>query len=315
MSTEVADPSAAAMFARKRKGKKKVFKFNANKVDASQVISTIHIDAPAVSTNDEVTATPITTSKIDTNGDWDEGAALASKTTRTAASVITGSGTAEILDMKALELNRSEQDDIAERMRVEETRAQLAAAKAGMEKEAQRLREEQEAKEAKRKEKEAAQSSRFGAAAATLSRGSGGISDKWVPPHMRNAAPPSRSSEMGIGSSRFGAASVPGSGFQKKVDTMDEELFPSLATADMMLAQEEEQKAAQAAAMKAKMAGVPAWGAKKKPVIKREERPVQDEKSEPVTAPSPAPAAAAAPVVKPVLKKKKKKDLSTFKVN
>jgi hypothetical protein len=67
--------------------------------------------------------------------------------------------------------------------------------------------------------------------------------------------------------------------------------------------------------MKAKMTGVPAWGAKKKPVIKREERPVQDEKSEPVTAPSPAPAAAAAPVVKPVLKKKKKKDLSTFKVN
>jgi hypothetical protein len=317
MSAEVADPSAAAMFARKRKGQKKVFKFNANKVDASQVISTIHIDAPAVSTNDDVTAAPIITSKIDTSGDWDEGA-LASKATRTTASVIAGSGPAELLDMKALELNRSEQDDIAERMRVEETRAQLAAAKAGMEKEAQRLREEQEAKEAKKKERETTQSSRFGAAAATLSGESGGIGSKWVPPHMRNAAPPSRSSGIGIGSSRFGAAmgsSAPGNGFQKKVDTMDEELFPSLATADMMLAQEEEQKAAQAAALKAKMAGVPAWGAKKKPVIKKEERPVEEAKPEPVAAPGPAPAASAAPAVKSVLKKKKKKDLSTFKVN
>jgi len=93
-----------------------------------------------VSTHDEVTAVPITTSKIDTSGDWDEGA-LAPKMSRTAASAITGGGPTELLDMKALELNRSEQDDIAERMRVEETRAQLAAAKAGMEKEAQRLRE------------------------------------------------------------------------------------------------------------------------------------------------------------------------------
>jgi hypothetical protein len=274
-------------------------------------------DAPAVSTHDEVTAVPITTSKIDTSGDWDEGA-LAPKMTRTAASAITGGGPTELLDMKALELNRSEQDDIAERMRVEETRAQLAAAKAGMEKEAQRLREEQEAKEAKRKEREAAQSSRFGAAAASLSGESSGIGGKWVPPHMRNAAPPSRSQGMGIGSSRFGNAMVspaPGSGFQKKVDTMDEELFPSLATADMMLAQEEEQKAAQAAAMKAKMAGVPAWGAKKKPVIKKEEPPVEEAKPEPVAVPVPAPEAAAAQPVKPVLKKKKKKDLSTFQVS
>jgi predicted nucleic acid-binding Zn ribbon protein len=221
-----------------------------------------------------------------------------------------GGGPTELLDMKALELNRSEQDDIAERMRVEETRAQLAAAKAGMEKEAQRLREEQEAKEAKRKERETVQSSRFGAAAASLSGESSGIGGKWVPPHMRNAAPPSRSSGMGIGSSRFGNAMVspaPGSGFQKKVDTMDEELFPSLATADMMLAQEEEQKA--------KMAGVPAWGAKKKPAIKKEEPPVEEAKPEPVAAPVPAPEAAAAQPVKPVLKKKKKKDLSTFQVS
>lgn len=327
MSAEIADPSAAAMFARKRKVQKKVFKFNANKVDASQVISTVHIDAPAVSSIDDELIAPIIASVNDSNVDWDDGA-LASKSTKPMTSISIGNGPSELLDMKALELRRNEQDDIAERMRVEETRAKLAAAKAGMEKEAQRLREEQEAKEAKKKERETAQTSRFGAAAASLSADSSGTANKWIPPHMRNAAPPpSRSSGMGIGVSRFSGAMggpVSGSSFQKKVDTMDEELFPSLAAADMMIAQEEEQKAAQAAALKAKMSGVSAWGLKKKSVVKKEEHVLQEEYDEadvtpavpaPIAAPVPTTSSASTPAVKPILKKKKKKDVSTFKAS
>ena len=64
--------------------------------------------------------------------------------------IAAGAGaTTELLDMKALEKKRNEEDDIAERMRVEETRAQLAAAKEGMAKEAERLQAEKEAKRAK----------------------------------------------------------------------------------------------------------------------------------------------------------------------
>lgn len=275
-----------------------------------------------MSTDDDDLVGPIITIVNDSNVDWDEDA-LTLKTTKPTTSVAMGNGPSELLDMKALELRRSEQDDIAERMRVEETRAKLAAAKAGMEKEAQRLREEQEAKEAKKRERDAAQTSRFGAASAGLSSDSAGTANKWIPPHMRNAAPPPpRSSAMGIGSSRFSGAMggpVSGSSFQKKVDMMDEELFPSLAAADMMLAQEEEQKAAQAAAFKAKMSGVPAWGAKKKTVVKKDESIAQEVKDEPDIIPAVAPSSiaptAATPVVKPILKKKKKKDLSTFKAS
>jgi len=216
------------------------------------------------------------------------------------------------MDMKALERKRNEQDDVAERMRVEETKAKLAAAREGMNKEAQRLKDEKEFKEVKKKGQADAQSNRFGAAASNV--GGAAPGSKWVPSHMRNAAPKSA-----IGGSRFGAVAA-SSGYQKKVDMADEELFPDLATADKMIAQEEEDKAAAlaraSASRKAKATAGPAWGAKPKkeveePVVKEEEEkpePVEEVKVEvPVVAVEAAPA-----VKKP---KKKKKDLSTFKVS
>ena len=75
---------------------------------------------------------------------WDDEALAAKIAPKTDGSG--GAGATELLDMKALKKKRNEEDDIAERMRVEETKAKLAAAKEGMAKEAERLREEKEAK-------------------------------------------------------------------------------------------------------------------------------------------------------------------------
>ena len=44
------------------------------------------------------------------------------------------------------------------------------------------------------------------------------------------------------GSSRFGNVNASAGGFQRQVDTADENLFPDLATADTIIQQEEEQK-------------------------------------------------------------------------
>ncbi len=108
-------------------------------------ISTIFSDAPALSRDDALAAAPSDpngTESPDVNdeGDqWDE-EALAASLTRKGAVTAT-SNTTELLDMKA---SRSEQGNIAEKLRVEETKAKLKAAKEGMEKEAQRLKEEKE---------------------------------------------------------------------------------------------------------------------------------------------------------------------------
>ena len=168
---------AAAFFANKKK-KKKAFKFNANKIDASTVTQTIHVyvsfqisvnishqsdpfsffiaffcwiysDAPALSTDNDAADLPdaAETTVATTNESseqWDD-EKLASKTTRKTA--VANASSTELLDMKALDLKGNDQDDIAEKLRIEETKAKLAAAKEGMEREAQKLKEEQEKKE------------------------------------------------------------------------------------------------------------------------------------------------------------------------
>jgi len=316
----------AAFFAKKKK--KKAFKFNANKVDPSQVTSTVHVDAPAVTSEIESMAISKQSMVKDANSDWADN----TQETKIQRVVMTASngGPSELLDMTALDKKHNEEDDIAERLRVEETKAQLAAAREGMEKEAARLKVEKQSKEAKLQANglmnSGGGSSRFGAAAANVADGDAGTGGKWVPRHLRSAAPSGRTGlggSMGMGSRSMGmSSSGSGSGFQRKVDTNDENLFPDLATADKLIAQEEESK--QMAARRAK-AAVPVWSAKPtpapvKPTPPVEEKPVpivEEKKEVPKEAPSPAPAVAAtpAPSVGAGLKKKKKKkkDLSTFK--
>jgi len=341
----------AAFFAKKKK--KKSFKFNANKIDASQVISTVHVDAPAVSSavdntvstlksmtvKDSKTPGETTTAADGTGGgggDWDDTPITTKKSKPTTNSTIVvntntgGGGAAELLDMKALEKKRNEQDDIAERLRVEETKAKLAAARDGMEKEGQRLKE---AKEAKTQPKSTGTSagasaggSRFGKASANMFGGGGGASagasgdsakGKWVPPHLRGGG--------GMAPRTMAPAS---SGFQRKVDTQDENLFPDLATADKIIAQEEEQR--QHANRKAK-APTAAWGMKRPSapsaqVVKQTTPPPLETNDDKLDTKEQTPVLVSKPLVKSTpsvpaastLKKKtkkKKKDLSTFKAS
>jgi len=302
---------AAAFFAKKKKKKgKKAFSFNANKVDVSAVTSNMHVDAPAVSSEAEVPSSlnQMSISKNNDNaGDWDESAQVAKATT-----AATGAGPSELMDMKALELKRNEQDDIAERLRVEETKAQLAAAKAGMEKEAQRLKDEKEFKTVKKAANTAPRPSGLG--------GGAGGNGKWVPVHMRNSAAsrPAMGSSMG-GSSRFGNVSGVSTtgGYQRKVDTNDDMLFPDLgavAAADKAAEEVEEQKRKEAARVAA-AARKQRNAAKKAAEAEKEAEEVTPAEPAPVPAPAPAPAPTPAAAPAPIKKKskKKKKDLSTFK--
>lgn len=325
---------AAAFFAKKKKKGKKTFKFNANTIDASQVTQTVHVDAPAVSAG--ALSSQAASSAADptmTNNDdaqWDD-EAMAAKTSRKGTTVVVPAGVTTkdlVVETKALSLKThtsgNEQADIADKLRVEETKAKLAAARKGMEREAQRIKEEKEKKEEK------LTYTRFGAAAAA---GGGG---KWV----------SRS-RAGAGLSSIGWGSKMSS--QRKVDTEDENLFPDLAAADAILEAKKEQPAYKAPT-KTPVGGGATWGAsvtapktrmklnlkKKKSEPKAEEETatenppkteetpavVEESKTEAVSPepateePAPeaaAPVAAAAPAPAPIKpKKKKKKDLSTF---
>merc|ERR1712008_234915 len=97
----------------KKKKKKKAFKFNANHIDATTVTQTVHVDAPALSTDNDPAATEnlpnpaevVAADNNDSNDQWDD-EKLASATARKTA-VATAS--------------------TAEKMRIEETKAQLAA--------------------------------------------------------------------------------------------------------------------------------------------------------------------------------------------
>ncbi len=222
----------------------------------------------------------------------------------------------EILDMKALDLKRSDQGDIQERLRVEENKAKLTAAREGMEKEAQRLKDEKDRKE----QDTTGTKPRFGAAAAGLTSSSAG--GKWLPPHMR-AGGASLSSRMGMGG--------PGS---QKLDTEDENLFPDLAAADAILEKQKAQGPAYKVPKRTPVGGGATWGSKVEPASKKgeqskpehatQEEPKSSESEEasavasvptteadPVTKTTSVGAAAVKAPIKPT--KKKKKDLSTFK--
>lgn len=326
----------AAFFANKKK-KKKAFKFNANLVDASTVEKKVHVDAPAVGGGSSSAAADATTSQqdrlngsssptavtADTGDGWDDEALAANTINRAALSKASGM-TAEALDMKSLNLKGSgDEDDIAEKLRVEETKAQLKAAKEGMARQAALLKEEKEKKAVGSAAiNKPATGSRFASAAASMGSGSGMGGSKWVPPHMRGGA--------GTGSALSSRMLSP-----QKLDTENEELFPDLAAADKIL--EEKERADQPvfrAAKKTPVGGGATWATKKptaaappaerKPVslapVPSKKDPAPEAKATPPEPPAPekdepAKAPVALKPKKPMKKKKKKKkDLSTFKV-
>jgi hypothetical protein len=245
-----------------------------------------------------------------TNNDWDEDALVATFAKKNAAAAAAGAtATAELLDMKALEIKHREQDDIAERLRVEETKAQLAAAREGMEKEAQRIKEEAEKKEEKKIETAAV---------------SGG---RWIPPHLRAGGAATTTA------SRFGSVSE----VSRKLDVADENLFPDLAAADKLLEKQhqQQQQVAYKVHKKTPVGGGASWASRPPASIrepppapkepeptaaapKSTPEPVDEPKKEETKQEAPLPAAAAATATAPKKKlvtKKKKKDLSTFKLS
>jgi len=248
----------AAFFAKKKTKKKKFKSFNANKIDASAVTTSTHVDAPEISA-ENVTAslgglgglggTNAGAEGLSSGDDqWaDNQGGWGSKNTATTATSSGDSKVAELLDMQALSAKRNVQDDVAERLRIEETKGKLAAAKAGMAKEAERLVAEKEAKEFK-------VAGRSGSMAGGAMGGSalgGKTGGKWIPSHMRNTAGTSGGSRFGMGGSSIRGPSsmgstggVSGAGFQKPVDMANEELFPDLAAADKILEEKEKQEKA-----------------------------------------------------------------------
>lgn len=294
-------------------------------------------DAPALSNTADLVPTtaalPLQTDASNEDSKWDDEAMAANTRKGTAVVVPAGLTTKDlVVETKALSLKTNtagnEQEDIAEKLRVEETKAKLKAAKEGMEREAQRLKEEKDKKE------EQATSSRFGAAAAA-GAGSGG---KWVPSRMRNGG-----GAVGMG---WGARMGSSSAFTK-VNTEDENLFPDLAAADAILEKQKAEQPAYKAPTKTPVGGGATWGApaavapKSRPKLNLKKKTVVEEAApapEPAPAveepkaatpaetttpepPAPAPAepvAEAAPAAAPApaplkpKKKKKKKDLSTF---
>lgn len=233
----------------------------------------------------------------------------------------------EILDVKTLS-DTAEQasNSIQQRLKLEETKAALQAARDGMEREALRLKQEEEDKKqgggfTTATSKASGGSGRFSAAAQNVAGGgasSGAGGKSWVPPHLRSGTAASLTRRTGMmGSS---------GGFQKKVDTKDETLFPDLNTADKILEQEKSAaayKPPKKTPVGGTWASARASGSLKKaptPVVKETPKeevapvPVPVAKEEPKPATKTTEPAAAAPTKSmPVKKKKKKKDLSTFK--
>lgn len=261
-------------------------------------------DAPALSEE----STAILESAVSTQdaSQWDE-QQLPSKT-----SVICKDK--EILDVKTLsDATEEASNSIQERLKLEETKAALQAARDGMEREAQRLKEQEETKEAT---ESTSSSGRFSAAAQSVA-GGGTAGKSWVPPHLRAGTAASLTRRTGGGMSSF-----------QKVDTKDETLFPDLNTADKILEQEKKTEAYKPpkktpgswAAARASGTLKKAPAAAPAPAPIKVEEPVEEVTTEeeapkpaPVPAPSPKLPAATPTKSMPVKKKKKKKDLSTFK--
>lgn len=165
---------------------------------------------------------------------WDEAAVVPRVKSAPASSA------PEVLDMKSFAQNKGS-ENISEKLRVEATKAQLAAAREGMEREASRAKAEKERKEQEAKEKEAAK--------AAPSGGGGGI---WVSARLR-AAQSANLPKMRMGG---------GGSKQQQLDTSNEELFPDLASADKILEQKEKGVPAGRIPKKTPVGGGASWATK-----------------------------------------------------
>jgi hypothetical protein len=250
------------------------------------------------------------------NEQWDDealGASLAGTATKKGSQTTTNN----VLDMKSIDPKKGSTDTIAEKLRLQETKAQLAAAREGMERQAQKIKESKEKMLETTTATAATGANRFAAASA---------STKWVPTHMR-----------GAGSSGTQQLRAGGGG---KLDVADNELFPDLAAADKILKEKETQKMYKPI-KKTPVGGGATWASQKQPVTAAAATTSSSKQAAVVshTSVSPEPltttTATAAVVEEEALKvesvvpvanpvspavvapklaiKKKKKDLSTFK--
>lgn len=287
----------AAFFAKKKK-KKKAFKFNANKVDVESVKSAVHVDAPALSTNEvgvgdssnllssiggadssALSGIGGGVGGVDSskgNEQWDDEAYSSSRTKKvTATSTTSSAGTIELLDMKALDPKRNNQNNIKEKLRLEETKAQLAKARKGMEQEGKRRKDEEKGVVPKTKPVVA---SRFAGAALNIGGGATGGSlaatgGKWVPPHMRGGGAGGGMGGGGLSRVRMGASA---SSMSQKLDTKDENLFPDLASAATIIEKQQQfQQPAYMAPKKTPVGGGATWASKS---LKKKSAPIAKSK-------------------------------------
>lgn len=123
----------AAFFAKKKKSQfKKGFKsFNANKIDVSSVIPTTHVDAPEISFDQGLPSNNVDLKAAVDDGWSDAVTAWGGNTTAVNNNV---ENVAELLDMQSMK-----DVDVAEKLRIEETKAQLVGAKKGMANEAEQM--------------------------------------------------------------------------------------------------------------------------------------------------------------------------------
>ena len=249
---------------------------------------------------------------------------------------------AELMYMQALHVRRHTQDDVAERLRIEETKAKLVRAKEGMAREAERLEAEREAMVATKRSNDYGDGLQLG--------GGDGVSIsescKWLHSNA-NFSTVMRACNNSRGPMPIDGFTQAGRfpGFQKAVDTASEELFPGLAEAEKILAEKErEAKASSSSMSSAHMvtwapAGLasrmseesgtasvqiplnldpPPIGRRLNLLIGPEVEKGTVGNDEPTRTTTPMDAATTTvkekqPLKKDTLKKKKKKDLSTFK--
>jgi hypothetical protein len=300
IQVKMSEGVAASFFAKKKK--KKAFTLNANWVDADTVTSTTHVDAPALSTDVapvvvESLSEPISTIEptVEADGEWDDAAVV----TLSGTSLLGAKGassavaTLELGTLSSAGTSSQVEDRIAEKLAVEETRAALAAARLGMERQA------------------AAAQAEPTAAPAKPAESSGG---KYIPAHLRKSAAHSSTSAA------FNVAS--------------NELFPDLQQAEQMAATKSKPKITKpkavwgpkstvtttaSKAMEAPTAVVSEPAPTEQPVPQEPEAAAESITTEAGSSAETTPAATSSSISAPTIPKtsttkKKKKDLSTFKV-
>lgn len=250
-SSVITSNAAAEFFKNKKKKGKKAFTFNANLVNA-ETIAQQHVDAPALLSNNSnaevsetATARPLSIRNQDKaindpNSEWDDAVVISIGDNPASSLLPPNSIDAAVVSTSTAELgvlssttnsasgggignigtlSTSEYYDdstIAEKLRVEETRAQLAAARIGMERQAAAAAEAKAQKEQQEKLK-----------SQNLVANTGG---RWVPSHIRNQTTTTTTTN------RFGGAAT------QKLDVASTELFPDLHTAVDKMEKEKQQQ-------------------------------------------------------------------------